>query len=187
MWRNERISRNGHRGKLHTSLETQPEHVPRVKSSQRFILLIHALSIIRSFCRSLISFYLSAFNSFLAIFFLGSSSSILWSNKMSEKQYPPFLTLTPNCLIRPARNAQGRCHQRAVFALWILPPYRRKSSVVHCELAIILAPSSTSFLADSISTIIEEPTIQPVPRKSASCLWLLDQRRQCLLLLCRKF
>src|SRR5271154_1555404 len=57
------------RKKLHTSLETQPEHVPRVKSSQRSILLIHALSIIRSFCRSLTSFYLSAFNSFLAIFF----------------------------------------------------------------------------------------------------------------------
>jgi hypothetical protein len=55
---NEQISRNGGtsrkaavigRKTAHIEGETQPEHAPRVKSSQRSILLIYELSIIRSF------------------------------------------------------------------------------------------------------------------------------------------
>ena len=172
------ISRNGHRGSC-------PHRACSKKSNQvrGLYCFIYALSIIRSFCTNLISFYLSAFNSFLAIFFFGSSSSILWSNKVSKKQCPPFLALTPNCLARAARNAINTLS--LPFGSSHHTVESRRSSIASSPL--YWPPSSTSFLADSISTIIEEPTIQPVPRKSASWLWLLDQRRWCLLMLCRKF
>jgi hypothetical protein len=64
------------------SLETQPEHVPRVKSSQIYIAYPRIVN-------SLLSFYLSAFNSFPAIFFfLDQAAQILWSNKGVEKAMP---------------------------------------------------------------------------------------------------